>query len=46
MHAGFGIAYEQFDSWGDLDVYKHFSTNFVRGMFVAVKPNAFGAMNG
>ena len=42
MQAGFGAVFEQFDAWGDLEVYKHFSTVFVRGMFLALKPNAFG----
>ncbi len=41
VRAGFEVVYQQFDTWGDLDVYKHFSTSFVRGMFVALKPNAF-----
>ena len=42
MQAGFGAVFEQFDACGDLEVYKHFSTVFVRGMFLALKPNAFG----
>ena len=41
MRAGFEVVFQQFDTWGDLDVYKHFSTSFVRGMFLALKPNAF-----
>jgi len=41
VRAGFEVVFQQFDTWGDLDVYKHFSTSFVRGMFLALKPNAF-----
>ena len=42
VRAGFEVVYQQLDAWGNLDVYKHFSTSFVRGMFVALKPNALG----
>jgi SAM-dependent methyltransferase len=41
MRAGFNLVFEQHDAWGALDVYKFFSTNYVRGMFVAIKSDAF-----
>jgi len=41
IQAGFNLVFEQHDAWGDLDVYKFFSTRHVRGMFVAIKSNAF-----
>jgi hypothetical protein len=41
MRAGFDLVFEQHDSWGDVAVYKFFSTNFVRGTFLAVKADAF-----
>ncbi|MEP6818521.1 MAG: methyltransferase domain-containing protein [bacterium] len=46
MQAGFGVVFQQFEASGKLDVHKHFSTTFVRGMFLALKPNAFGSQNG
>ena len=46
MRAGFSPVLEQHDAWGDLEVYKFFSTNYVRGMFVAIKSGAFGSRNG
>jgi len=41
MRAGFNLVFEQNDAWGDLAMYKYFSTNYVRAMFVAIKSNAF-----
>jgi SAM-dependent methyltransferase len=39
--AGFNLVFEQHDAWGDLAVYKSFSTGYVRAMFIAIKSNAF-----
>ena len=41
IRAGFNLVFEQHDSWGDLAVYKFFSTGHVRAMFLAIKSNAF-----
>jgi SAM-dependent methyltransferase len=41
MRAGFNLVFEQHDAWGDLAVYKFYSTNFVRGMFLAIKSTPF-----
>ncbi len=40
MRAGFDLVLEQHDAWG-VDAYKFYSTNFVRGIFVAAKSKAF-----
>ena len=44
--AGFELVFEQHDSWGDLDVYKYFSTHYVRGVFLAIKSNVFTSREG
>jgi SAM-dependent methyltransferase len=41
MHAGFNMVFEQHDAWGSLETFKFYSTNYVRGMFIAIKSNAF-----
>ncbi len=46
MRAGFDLVFEQHDAWGDLDIYKFFSTNYVRGMFLAIKSGAFPSLAG
>jgi len=44
--AGFDLVLEQHDAWGGLDVYKFYSTNYVRGMFLAIKTDAFVTRDG